>query len=159
MSKKISFFIVLLVVVVLGIVFYKTSSVKDVTGFEYELLPAVGKVISYTTVPTYGTLEERENYYMIEVYSDKSIKYGYFNDENLQKKVLSDSQYKGIINLAFGEEFGKVPNDIGNKKIMDGSRSHVTLYFLNDISRKIGGINPKNDVYDKLVNLLYEYAK
>ena len=160
MGKKIGTIIVVLIVVcIFGIMFYKNLKVKTNMNINTDLLPAVGKVVSYSIAPTEGTIEERENSFIIELYSDKSLKYGYFYDESMSKRNLSESQYKEIINLAFAESFSKVPDDIGNNRIMDGSRAYINLYYLNGTSKKVGGINPKNSTFEKLVNLLSKYTK
>lgn len=159
MKKKVCFLVVVIVVCVIGVVLYKNFKIDSSNELDPDFLPAVGKVLSYTAVPTYGTADERENIFMIELYSYQTLKYGYFHDENLKEKVLSESQYNEIINLAFGDKFNKMPDDIGNKRIMDGSRKYVNVYYQNGLSRKIGGVNPKNDTFEQLVDLLLKYAK
>ena len=42
---------------------------------------------------------------------------------------------------------------------MDGSSSYVTLYYKNGETFKTGGLNPNNELYNKLVKKLNKLAK
>ena len=152
--KKIYIFLMGIIVVIIfcGLIYYAKQ--------KSNLLPAAeGAIITYTSSPTYGTVEEINNYFMIEVYSDKSLRYGYYNDQDKMKISLNEDEYTEIIKLAFGNVFNNLADDISDKNIMDGSEVYISLFYSDGTSRKIGGINPRNTTFDRLVTLLLRYTE
>lgn len=113
--------------------------------------------------------------YKIEVYSDLTIKYGYV-EEGLVEDKLSVSQYNKIIKIAFSDEFYdeffsdiEIDEDSDEEPVLEenisgeeaevGIDSRICLYSENSSSITVGGENPSNDLYEKLVKVLKKYAK
>lgn len=115
----------------------------------------------------------REDYYVIEVYNNQTIKYGYTSSD-LKEKKISINKYNKIIKLAFSDEFishffpdyttddddYELYKDISSSETSEsGIDSSIALYSTNDGSVLISGENPTDEYYEKLVKILKKYAK
>lgn len=115
-----------------------------------------GLIIEYRVGSNYGTLDEMNNKYIIKLNSDKILSYGYKNDEELKSKKLTQKQFEEIINYAFSKDIISLNKDLSDPNTLDGSSSYITIYYDNNESKTMGGLNPNNEKYSKLIKLLYK---
>ena len=118
-----------------------------------------GDIIVYSESPNFGTREDEYDYYYITLNSDRELTWGKAVSGVSGRKNLSVSQYQAIINFAFAEKFKNIGEDISDKSVMDGTNSSITLYYSDKSTFVTGGVNPKNKLYNQLVNKLKEYTK
>jgi len=117
--------------------------------------------------------KKKEDYYVIEVYNNQTIEYGYTTD-GLEEKKISINKYNKIIKLAFSDEFIShffpdysnddddyelYKNISASEESESGIDSSIALYSTNDGSVLISGENPDDEYYEKLVKILKKYAK
>ncbi len=137
-----------------------------------------GIVIQYTenTYEFDGQRKIVDNFYVIEVYSDRTIKYGYKKDV-LKEKKLSVSKYNKLITLALSEDFYNeffadvdienvdpeeidLTKNIGTKgDKTKGTDSYVYIFSENGGVIGVGGEDATNTMYNKLIKLLKKYGK
>lgn len=110
-------------------------------------------IIEYNYGPTYGTKEDVENRYIINVYDNKTVEYGYKNDEKKTKDIDSET-YQKLINEVFSDSFLKLDEDVSNTDIVDGGSSEVILHLEDGSTKKIGGANSTNKRYNKVEDML-----
>lgn len=113
-----------------------------------------GVVVFYKSYPMHGTVESMENYYYVELSTDKKLKTGYANTDKIEEKYLTDEKYNEIIDYAFSKKFISLSKDISDNMVADGTRSSIIIYYSDGTSFTTGGANPNNKVYNKLVYLL-----
>ena len=108
-------------------------------------------------VKVFTNSELNEGYY-IRLYDDKTI--SVVNDGKMSdKKDVSDKVYQDIINYAFSSSFVNLKENLSDDKVMDGSSKYITLFFEDGTSKKYGGINPTNNKFEKLCEMLQEALK
>ena len=116
-----------------------------------------GVVIEYSSNPNFGSMDDIINYRTtIVLFSDKTIKYTKGKNK-AQIFKLTDDEYNEIINYAFGVSFSSLDNDVSDDSIMDGNHEAITIYYEDGTEKTIGGNNPTNKKFNKLVSLLYKY--
>ena len=116
-----------------------------------------GVVIEYSISPTFGSMDDMINdKTTIVLFSDKTIKYTKGKNK-AQIFKLTDDEYDEIINYAFGVSFSSLDNDVSDDSIMDGNHEAITIYYEDGTEKTIGGNNPTNKKFNKLVSLLYKY--
>ena len=114
-------------------------------------------IIEYSTVPVFTNSELNEGYY-IRLYDDKTI--SVVNDGKMSdKQDVSDKVYQDIVNYAFSSSFVNLKENLSDDKVMDGSSKYITLFFEDGTSKKYGGINPTNNKFEKLCEMLQEALK
>ena len=145
---------------------------------ETDYTPNDGIIVKYTE-NTYEFIDLRKkqyDYYVIEVYSDRTIKYGKVN-KKLKEKKLSIKQYNKIATLALSERFYQEffsdvnvvdvdPSEVDlTKNISSGEDKEKGIdsyiYVFSDAGGVIGvgGQDPENEMYNELVKLLKKYGK
>ena len=146
---------------------------------ETDYTPNDGIIVRYTENKyEYSNLRKfQEDYYVIEVYSDRTIKFGPKN-KDLQSKKLSVSAYNKIATLALSEEFYQEffsdvevedvdPSEVDLTKDIStdedkeegGTDSYIFVYSAAGGVIGVGGQDPDNPTYNKLVKYLKKYAK
>lgn len=139
--------------------------------------PNDGLILEYyeNTYDYNGLRKYTSDNYKIEVYSDLTIKHGYVED-GLEEDTLSVSQYNKIIKIAFSDEFYdeffsdiEIDEDSNEEPVLEenisgeetevGIDSRIIIYSENSSSITVGGQNPDNELYEKLVKVLKKYAK
>lgn len=137
-----------------------------------------GLIIKYTEndYEFEGLQKKVSNSYVIEVYSDRTIKYGSVNSP-LKEKKLSVSKFNKLITLAFSDEFYDeffkdvetedvdpsevdLTKDIGSKDDKKkGKDSYVYIFSTGGGVIAVGGQDADNPMYNKLVKLITKYGK
>ncbi len=140
--------------------------------------PNDGIVIKYTEnkYEFEGLKKNLSDFYIIEVYSDRTIKYGPAQSE-LKEKKLSVSKYNKLIKLAFSAEFYNeffadvktedvapeeidLTKDIGSKDDKEkGIDSSIYIFSANGGIIAVGGQDPSNDLYLELTKMIKKYGK
>lgn len=146
---------------------------------ETDYTPNDGIIVKYTEnkYEYNGLKKYQDDFYVIEVYSDRTIKYGYKNKE-LKEKKLSVSKYNKIATLALSEDFYEEffsdvevenvdPSEVdltknissGEDSEKGGIDSYIYIYSASGGVIGVGGQDPDNAMYNKLVKLLKKYGK
>jgi len=116
-----------------------------------------GVVIEYSSNPNFGSMDDIINHkVMLTLSSNKTIEY-IKGKNKAQIFKLTDDEYNEIINYAFGVSFSSLDNDVSDDSIMDGNHEAITIYYEDGTEKTIGGNNPTNKKFNKLVSLLYKY--
>lgn len=143
--------IILAIILCISLVLIKPSS--------KEIKPNEGLIIEYSTRPAFGTEEAMNNHYFIKLYSDKTLSYGYTKDNNEKKVTISENDYNKIVDLAYSDDFQSLDEDISDPMIADGARLDIKVYNSDNTVFKTGGLNPNNQLFNKLVIMLREQVK
>ena len=147
--RKIILVIVLLILIVINIISDNRSKNNDVKEGKGDLL------IEYTS----SAQELANSTYYIRVYDNKKIRYGMEGEKKDKRKKLSDKEYQEIINIALSKKFLALEGkDIADKNVLDGYYEYITVYEGKKEVR-IGGSNPANKYFNKLVKLLNDITK
>jgi len=145
---------------------------------ETDYTPNDGLIIKYTEndYEFDGLKKNMKNFYVIEIYSDRTVKYGDISSE-LKEKKISVSKYNKIIKLAFSEDFyqeffgdveteGVEPEDIDLTKDIGsrddkekGKDSAVYIFSTNGGAIAVGGQDANNDLYNELTKMIKKCGK
>ena len=118
-----------------------------------------GIILEYTIRPNGSSIKDFEDYRYITLNSDRKLVWGRKISGEQGSKTLSKKEFNSIISIAFTKEFKSIRQDISDNTVLDGSSSYVTLYYKDETSFKVGGLNPNEEQYNKLVKKLTNLAK
>ena len=109
-------------------------------------------IIESLVGPSYGTVDEIENKYIINVYNDKTIEYGYKSEEKT-KKTLDEEVYKELIDEVCSSKFANLDKDVSNHNVMDGESSKIIVHYDDEV-KEILGSHSSNKEYNKVRKML-----
>ena len=142
--RKIILLIVLLVLIIINVACDKKKNNNVVKEGKGDL------IIEYTSSPQ----ELANTTYYIRIYDNKKVRYGMEGEKKDKRKTLSDQEYQDIINLAFSKKVLSLEGkDISNSMVLDGYFEYITIYD-NKKEIRIGGSNPSNKYFNKLVGMI-----
>lgn len=142
-------FVILVILIILIIVQNKKE--KDIT------IQGNGNlIIEYTNEPQSIMNSKR----IIRIYDNKGVEFARENSDVVRTKFISDEEYQNIINLAFSKKILSLEGkDISNSNVLDGYFTYITIYTENSNGIRIGGSNPSNKEFNKLVRLIRDLEK
>ena len=142
-------FVILVILIILIIVQNKKE--KDIT------IQGNGNlIIEYTNEPQSIMNSKR----IIRIYDNKGVEFALENSDVVRTKFISDEEYQNIINLAFSKKILSLEGkDISNSNVLDGYWTYITIYTENSKGIRIGGSNPSNKEFNKLVRLIRDLEK
>ncbi len=166
MKKIIIIVLVSIIILFLGFNIYK--AVKDL---DKKIIPKNmkindkidynedGIILEYYIKPNEGTIQDFEDYRYITLYADKRLVWGKKISGEQGSKTLSKKEFNSIISIAFTKKFKSIRQDISDNTVLDGSSSYIILYYNDGTSFKVGGLNPNEEQFNKLVQKLNSLTK
>lgn len=113
-------------------------------------------LLYYTKESNFGTYEETQNYYYLELYSTKRIVYGRKLEES-KENTMSDEDYEKLLDIIYSSEFKNLPHDISDNSIADGVSYYLTVYYPDGKEFKTGGSNPTDKTFAEVKQILSKY--
>lgn len=129
---------------IFGLVLYNKENPIDINGDG-------NMIIEYTEEPQ--ALMNSMRY--IRIYDNKKVEFGRQESDVVRTKTISDEKYNEIINIAFSKKFLSLEGkDISDSRVLDGYFTYITVYTENSKGVRIGGSNPSQKTFNKLVRLI-----
>ena len=144
---------------------------KAIKGLDTKMMPKNSKIdekieykengiiLEYSIRPNGSTIKDFEDYRYITLSSDRKLIWGKKVSGQLGSKKLSKKEFNKIISIAFTKKFKSIRQDISDNTVLDGSSSYIVLYYKDDTTFKVGGLNPNEEQYNKLVQELNSLTK
>lgn len=166
MKKIIIIVLVSIIILFLGFNIYK--AVKDL---DKKIIPKNmkindkieyyknGIILEYYIRPNGSSIKDFEDYRYITLNSDRKLVWGKKISGEQGSKTLSKKEFNSIISIAFTKKFKSIRQDISDNTVLDGSSSYIILYYNDGTSFKVGGLNPNEEQFNKLVQKLNSLTK
>ncbi len=162
MNKKKFVFIVLgliVLVLVAGIIIQavKRSNIVDKEKEKKKETTVTNFVISYSYASNYGTMIDTIPR-KITVDQDGNVEITLISEEikvTPVKYKVDKSAAKEVFDFMIDKNFMKLKEDLSDHNVLDGGSSHMELKYDNK-EKKVGGDNPNNKTYRKIVSKFSE---
>lgn len=162
MKKKIIIIIAIIAVLIIGFGICRLinkGNNKEVKLDEELQYKESGIILEYIIRPNGSSINENEDYRYVTLSADRKLIWGKKVSGQQGSKTLSTKQFNSIISIAFTNEFKELTGDLSDLSVMDGSTSYITIYYKNNTRFKTGGLNPNNELYNKLVKRINSLTK
>ena len=161
MKKKLIIIIIAIILLGIGFIVFRlkgnnTEIVKLEEKYTYK---EKGTILEYTNRTNGGSIKEYEDYKYITLNANKKLVWGKKLSGKMGEKILSNKEFNSIVSVAFTKDFKALTGDISDISVKDGSTSFITIYYKNNTSFKTGGLNPKDELYNKVENKLNSLTK